>query len=93
MGNSASNVPIDTDWHSHVRISIDDLRLLSSRHFFNRLKLKTGLDCVCRNQAQKRARDRKDSTSNLDVQIDVGKMEFTFKARKYVVSLLEAVLS
>ena len=74
-----------------MQLCPDDLRLLSSRDFLNRLKLTCDLDQACQAKLE-RSRGESPAPANQDELVTKERETFGTEARTYVVSLLGSLL-
>ena len=84
-------IPSDTDWNGLLQLCPDDLRLLSSRNFLNRLKLTCDLDQACQAKLE-RSRGESPASANQDELVTKERETFGTEARTYIFSLLGSLL-
>ena len=84
--------PSETDWTQLPILRTAELRQLSSRDFFHRLKLKEDLDGAANTKVKRDYSDKEGPIPNFPKLVEECKEKFAGKARGYVVYLLEKLL-
>ena len=86
------HLPKDTDWTQLPVVRTAELRLLSTRNFLTRLRLKLDLDAADTAKVERDNGEKEGPILNLPELVEEAKEKLVAKARSYIVTLLENLL-